>query len=329
MTSGSSCFAEGNYFRDANAPMMSSGQGTDARGSGTFSGEEGGSIKAYNNKFAENNSHNKFQYISNKYDWTNNAELGEYKEITENVGTQSGNEWIIYDAEISDSSDEIAKCSFILVSASNKGSYYQVSKGKVGFVLSVPKNTTKVIVRAKCGSSDQSGNSNMFSVNGIPVEMDLAEDYKDYAVAISGFLEDTTIEIKNVHSKNSLNVKEIKVFASSAWKTTYSVGADFSNIDAYEVSARDETVPETVKTKVGNHIYSNFDTNLGEKGMGISIMPTAPDEAKADVIKYAGRHNSDFAYTFDNSKEDNNADVILELKEKLQNYKSNLTLLQN
>jgi len=49
VTMGASAFVESNYFRNCKNPMMSSGQGTDALGEGTFSGETGGIIKAYNN----------------------------------------------------------------------------------------------------------------------------------------------------------------------------------------------------------------------------------------------------------------------------------------
>jgi len=49
-TMASSIFAEGNYFRNTDRPMMISMQGTDISGSaGTFSSEAGGIIKAYNN----------------------------------------------------------------------------------------------------------------------------------------------------------------------------------------------------------------------------------------------------------------------------------------
>ena len=60
-TTGSSVFVESNYFRNAKDPMMISGQGTDAKGDGTFSGETGGMIKEYGNIFAEKTS--KFQYV--------------------------------------------------------------------------------------------------------------------------------------------------------------------------------------------------------------------------------------------------------------------------
>ncbi len=49
MTSGGSAFVEKNYFRNCKYPMLISKQGTDAEGDGTFSGEPGGVIKAYDN----------------------------------------------------------------------------------------------------------------------------------------------------------------------------------------------------------------------------------------------------------------------------------------
>lgn len=50
-TSGASVFVEGNYFLKTKKPILASQQGTDAEGSGTFSGETGGMIKAYGNYF--------------------------------------------------------------------------------------------------------------------------------------------------------------------------------------------------------------------------------------------------------------------------------------
>ena len=61
-TTETSAFVECNYFRNVKRPMMISGQGTDkydeAKGTytlkGTFSGQNGGMTKAYNNIFSEN-----------------------------------------------------------------------------------------------------------------------------------------------------------------------------------------------------------------------------------------------------------------------------------
>lgn len=60
-TMGSSVFMESNYFDAVKRPIMSSLQGTDAMGDGTFSGEKGGLIKAYGNVFA--NKPANFSYI--------------------------------------------------------------------------------------------------------------------------------------------------------------------------------------------------------------------------------------------------------------------------
>ncbi|SDA12580.1 Pectate lyase [Ruminococcus sp. YE71] len=49
MTLGGSAFVENNYFRNCKYPMLISMQGSDNATGGTFSGENGGVIKAYNN----------------------------------------------------------------------------------------------------------------------------------------------------------------------------------------------------------------------------------------------------------------------------------------
>lgn len=56
VTNGSSAFVEENYFRHCKYPMMSSLQGTDTLGKGTFSSENGGIIKAYHNRIEQADS---------------------------------------------------------------------------------------------------------------------------------------------------------------------------------------------------------------------------------------------------------------------------------
>lgn len=53
VTTGASAFVEANYFRNTKYPMLSSLQGTDTIGKGTFSGEQGGMIKAFDNKIED------------------------------------------------------------------------------------------------------------------------------------------------------------------------------------------------------------------------------------------------------------------------------------
>ncbi len=71
-TSGSNVFVENNYFRNTNKPMMISLQGTDisnGTANATFSGEEGGMIKAYGNIYAEKSGN--FKLITHKTSATN------------------------------------------------------------------------------------------------------------------------------------------------------------------------------------------------------------------------------------------------------------------
>ncbi|MBR4599371.1 MAG: hypothetical protein IKO39_04910, partial [Treponema sp.] len=72
VTMGSSAFVERNFFRNPHDPMMSSKQGTDATGDGTFSGEDGGWIKAFDNKYYQLGANGvKFQHMTNKDEgWT-------------------------------------------------------------------------------------------------------------------------------------------------------------------------------------------------------------------------------------------------------------------
>lgn len=325
VTSGGNAFVEGNFFRNAHDPMMISKQGTDARGSGTFSGEEGGGIKSYNNKFEQNNTNGvSFQFITNKYDYTNNQELGEYKEWTETIGTEnSDGTWTIYDSVVTDSTDTIASNSLIAIEdAAKKGAYYQGSKGKTMFYLDVPANTTKVILKAKTGSST-SGATTTVSVNGTKSDSIANTAYADVEIAVS-VSKASSIAVTNSGS-NSLNISEIKVIAATGWETTLSSGADMSNIDAYEVDERSETVPATVLSKSGSHAYSNFDTTLGDAGLGLTNLPTSPDVAKASVLEFAGRHNPDFAWNFDNSTDDASYAVNEELNSALLAHTTGVT----
>jgi pectate lyase len=63
-TTGASVFVENNYFLKTKKPILASLQGTDGLGSGTFSGENGGMIKAYGNVFDRSAAH--FSYYTQK-----------------------------------------------------------------------------------------------------------------------------------------------------------------------------------------------------------------------------------------------------------------------
>ena len=336
VTYGASAFVEGNYFRNAHNPMLSSKQGTDGRATkGTFSGEKGGVIKSFNNEFAEKNTNGvKFQLITNKYDYTNNKALGEYREWYQDVGKETAEGYVIYDSKITSSSDTIETNSLIAIEdAAVKGAYYQVSNNKTAFFIDVPKNTTKIVINAKTGSSTSGATS------GIDIK-DEAEKtiasvsnignsaYQDFTFNISGLSADSTLEIANSSGSSSLNIAGIKVIAASAWSTKLTEGADPTNIDAYEVDTRSETVPDRVKTRSGGTTYSNFDTTMGNSGLGLSANPTGPKAAKTDVLNFAGRHYPDFTHTFNNTVDDASYAKNDVLNSALVNYKTGFSRVQ-
>ena len=63
-TMGSSIFVESNFYRHTKDPMMISRQGTDGKGDGTFSGEDGGMIKSFGNLYAEKGASSNYTVIT-------------------------------------------------------------------------------------------------------------------------------------------------------------------------------------------------------------------------------------------------------------------------
>ena len=98
-TSGSSVFVENNYFLKTKKPILSSKQGTDAKGTGTFSGEDGGMIKAYGNYFDKTAKN--FSYYTQKnpdattgydaYETSSRDEQIPATEVTKQGGTKYDN----------------------------------------------------------------------------------------------------------------------------------------------------------------------------------------------------------------------------------------------
>ena len=115
-TSGSSVFVENNYFLNTKKPILASNQGTDAMGSGTFSGEDGGMIKAFGNYF--DRSAKNFRYYTQKspastgydaYETASRDEQVPQTEVTRQGGTTYNNFdtdlSLMYDYEVEDAAD--------------------------------------------------------------------------------------------------------------------------------------------------------------------------------------------------------------------------------
>ncbi|MCD9855424.1 T9SS type A sorting domain-containing protein [Epilithonimonas sp. JDS] len=103
--------------------------------------------------------------------------------------------------------------------------------------------------------------------------------------------------------------------------------SSLTDFDAYLASTRGETVPATVKSKVGAKVYNNFDTDasLYIKNLVVEDPSTARDRVKM----YSGRvQGGDFKWTFNNAVDDKSYAVITGLKSQLTNYATNMVYIQ-
>lgn len=94
--------------------------------------------------------------------------------------------------------------------------------------------------------------------------------------------------------------------------------------DAYEADTRDEKVPETYKSVVGEYTYNNFDTDAS---LMYNYTPAAANDVPAVVTGYygAGRMNhGDLQWTFNNTTDDTSDAIDDELKAAVMGYHTTL-----
>lgn len=103
--------------------------------------------------------------------------------------------------------------------------------------------------------------------------------------------------------------------------------SSLTDFDAYLATTRGETVPATVKSKVGAKTYNNFDTDAS---LYINSLVVEDPLAGRDRTKmYAGRvQGGDFKWTFNNAVDDKSYAVITALKSQLTSYATNMVFIQ-
>ncbi len=116
-------------------------------------------------------------------------------------------------------------------------------------------------------------------------------------------------------------IKAYNNYIKGAKVVSYYSSSNTEDFDAYKASSRTETVPSSIKAKVGGTIYNNFDTS----DIMYSCTPDDPESVAETVTGWlgAGRMgHGDFKWQFDNATQDENYGVITALKSELQSYKS-------
>ena len=235
VTMGASAFAENNYFCNCKNPMMSSGQGTDALGEGTFSGETGGIIKACGNYIEGASSYIPYSQDSTSFDAYEVSSPTE--KVPDSVKTVSGGTG--YNNFDTDSS--------IMYS-------YQADDAK-----DVPAIVTAKAGRVQGGDFqwkfDNSVDDASYAVNQ-PLQ-DALMNYTPTVVAIgSGFTDTTTDPVVTTETTKQTTV--------TTTTTTVSVSQDTS-ATATTVTTRD-TTPTTPDVPVEGDIFCSPDG----KGSGTS-----------------------------------------------------------
>ena len=127
-----------------------------------------------------------------------------------------------------------------------------------------------------------------------------------------------TIKAYNNHIEGASSL----VYANAGVGTQgATMAANSSSYDAILAANRNDVIPSTYNA--GGATYNNFDTTI-DLGVTASQIQS-PDDAKATVMKYAGRlQGGDFKWTFNNEIEDTNDSVIADLKTAITNYASKL-----
>jgi pectate lyase len=113
--------------------------------------------------------------------------------------------------------------------------------------------------------------------------------------------------------------------AGSAYNISGTISST-TDFDAYVATTKNEKISSSIKSVYGSNIYNNFDTDTS---LMYSCSPDAPDVAKTNVMKYAGRVNGgDLKWTFDNAVDDTSSAVNTGLQAALTGYKTMLVSVQ-
>ncbi|WP_243349529.1 T9SS type A sorting domain-containing protein [Parabacteroides sp. FAFU027] len=128
----------------------------------------------------------------------------------------------------------------------------------------------------------------------------------------------------------SIGTNNMRFVAYGDPSAAYNISGVISStvdFDAYLTTSRDEQVPASVKSYQGANTYNNFDTDAALYVK--TLVPDAPEVAKAKVMQYAGRVNGgDLKWTFDNSVDDASYLVNAPLKAAITNYATTLVSVQ-
>ena len=283
VTLGASAFVENNYFRNCKYPMMISMQGTDTLSGGTFSGENGGIIKAYNNHIEGAKAYVPYS--------ENNTEFDAYEVSGANETVPSG------------------------VTCKQGGTSYNnfdTSSVMYGYSADSPEDVPS-IVTSKAGrvdggdfqwQFDNSVDDESYAVNqGLK---DALVAYDDQIVAIgSGFKADSGSTTPVVTDAPSTPTPTVTTVAPSTPSTPVSSGTQVHNFTENGVSSSFYSITGNLSTSKGTVSYNgltltqclkmesatNISFNAGSAGKLTLVFAEANAEVKLNGTKIAADAN--------------------------------------
>ncbi|MCQ2335412.1 MAG: hypothetical protein MJZ89_06205 [Paludibacteraceae bacterium] len=333
MTSGGSAFVENNYFRHCKYPMLTSKQGSDISGggTGTFSGEPGGVIKAYGNYIVDAQRYITYQQANagsndpqptrtgGGFDYSGSSI---YNVALTNVFTDLNNITIVQTE--APASGKVTGKNSLNLTAAGDASFTMPG----GIVWSWHNSSAGATMAKQYGNYVQPNGGNRVitipSEEGDVITIKLVSAVSDFTItgveeAISSLGTSNTLHATGVvtitFGSNAAKIQAIKYSPAGA---PAGLPVDGNDWDAYEVANRADQVPSSVTCLLGGTSYNNFDQSY--------LSRYTPDDA-VDVpgivtgVYGAGRcQHGDFQWVFDNTTEDTNYDVIPGLKSAITSY---------
>ncbi|RED46768.1 putative secreted protein (Por secretion system target) [Winogradskyella eximia] len=168
-TEGSSLFLEGNFFRNCKYPMLTSQQGTDIfNGSnGTFSGEDGGVIKAFNNDMSGETRFVAYDAVNYPTQFDAYVATTRDENIESNISSfQGGNTYNNFDTDPSLYINSLTVDSPIV--AKNNVIQYsgRLSGGDINWTFDAPDDDTSYAINTGLLGLLTSYTSNLVSIQG-------------------------------------------------------------------------------------------------------------------------------------------------------------------
>lgn len=318
VTMGGSAFVEANYFRNCKDPMLISRQGTDVykNAKGTFSGEDGGMIKAYNNRVE-----------------------GAERLVYANQDSSQ------FDAYLAKSRDEKVPASYKTAAGGNTYDNFDTSSSMYKYSVDLPENV-KTIVTTYAGRVDGGDFSWKFADTddgSYSMDKNLMSKIRGYQSGIVSFGENLIQVNKKYNNSASLNSTGVEVYVSPNGKSqnsgTYDNPVDLltalskvENGKASSIILKDGTytfdkqitinasgrsdAPNVLKSMSGSNVildfskepYNTSDTSKNDRGIQLNgdywnISGIRIKDAADNGMMLSGSHNVIERCIFDGNKD--------------------------